>query len=63
MKYFINELEFKLGNVPVYILSDSKSKIIFQMETDGRPERYEQRVTKLPDGRDSIGRSGEELNS
>jgi len=42
---------------------NSKSKIIFQMETDGRPERYEQRVTKLPDGRDSIGRSGEELNS
>jgi hypothetical protein len=42
---------------------NSKSKIIFQMETDSRPERYEQRVTKLPDGRDSIGRSGEDLNS
>ena len=42
---------------------NSKSKIIFQMETDGRPERYEQRVTKLPDGRDSVGRSGEEVNS
>ena len=42
---------------------NSKSKIIFQLETDSRPERYEQRVTKLPDGRSSIGRDGEEQDS
>jgi hypothetical protein len=42
---------------------NSKSKIIFQMETDYTPERYEANPTRTPDGRTRINKDGEVLNS
>ena len=42
---------------------NSKSKIIFQMETDYTPERYEANPTRTPDGRTRINEDGEVLNS
>jgi hypothetical protein len=42
---------------------NSKSKIIFQMETDSMPERYEANPTRTPDGRTRENIDGEVLNS
>ena len=38
---------------------NEKSKIIFQMETDSQPERYEANPTSTPDGRTQLNSDGE----
>lgn len=59
--YIIPETVQKdLNSVKKY---NSKSKIIFQMETDSMPERYEANPTRTPDGRTRINEDGEILNS
>jgi hypothetical protein len=42
---------------------NSKSKIIFSMETDSTPERYEANPIRTPDGRTRTNIDGEVLNS
>ena len=59
--YIIPEtIQKDLNSVKKY---NSKSKIIFSMETDSNPERYEANPTRTPDGRTRINEDGEVLNS
>ena len=59
--YIIPETVQKdLNSVKKY---NSKSKIIFSMETDSIPERYEANPTRTPDGRTRMNEDGEILNS
>mgnify|MGYP000262060255 CR=1 FL=1 len=45
--------------IPVIEIIKEKSKIIFQMETDSQPERYEANPTSTPDGRTQQNPDGE----
>jgi len=59
--YIIPEtIQKDLNSVKKY---NSKSKIIFSMETDSNPERYEANPTSTPDGRTRENIDGEVLNS
>ena len=59
--YIIPEtIQKDLNSVKKY---NAKSKIIFQMETDSIPERYEANPTRTPDGRTRMNEDGEVLNS
>jgi len=59
--YIIPETVQKdLNSVKKY---NSKSKIIFSMETDSTPQRYEANPTATPDGRTRTNIDGEILNS
>jgi hypothetical protein len=59
--YIIPETVQKdLNSVKKY---NSKSKIIFSMETDSTPQRYEANPTVTPDGRTRTNIDGETLNS
>jgi len=59
--YIIPEtIQKDLNSVKKY---NAKSKIIFSMETDSMPERYEANPTKTPDGRTRMNEDGEVLNS
>ena len=59
--YIIPEtIQKDLNSVKKY---NSKSKIIFSMETDSNPERYEANPTRTPDGRTRENIDGEVLNS
>lgn len=59
--YIIPEsIQKDLNSVKKY---NAKSKIIFSMETDSMPERYEANPTKTPDGRTRSNIDGEVLNS
>ena len=59
--YIIPEtIQKDLNSVKKY---NAKSKIIFQMETDSTPERYEANPLRTPDGRTRINEDGEILNS
>lgn len=59
--YIIPEtIQKDLNSVKKY---NSKSKIIFSMETDSTPERYEANPTSTPDGRTRENIDGEVLNS
>lgn len=59
--YIIPEtIQKDLNSVKKY---NSKSKIIFSMETDSIPERYEANPTRTPDGRTRMNEDGEVLNS
>ena len=42
---------------------NEKSKIVFSMETDSNPDRYESNPTTTPDGRSTKNRSGVRLES
>jgi hypothetical protein len=59
--YIIPEsIQKDLNSVKKY---NAKSKIIFSMETDSMPERYEANPTRTPDGRTRSNIDGEVLNS
>ena len=59
--YIIPEtIQKDLNSVKKY---NAKSKIIFSMETDSMPERYEANPTRTPDGRTRMNEDGEVLNS
>ena len=59
--YIIPEsIQKDLNSVKKY---NSKSKIIFSMETDSTPQRYEANPQITPDGRTRINEDGEVLNS
>ena len=59
--YIIPEtIQKDLNSVKKY---NSKSKIIFSMETDSNPERYEANPLRTPDGRTRSNIDGEVLNS
>jgi hypothetical protein len=59
--YIIPEtIQKDLNSVKKY---NSKSKIIFSMETDSTPERYEANPIRTPDGRTRENIDGEVLNS
>jgi len=59
--YIIPEtIQKDLNSVKKY---NSKSKLIFGIETDSMPERYEANPTRTPDGRTRMNEDGEVLNS